>query len=210
MHAGLQIMRTISDLKLDGGCPAFDFTNTISNRNTLIFHDYLATYDDYLQWCKKVALLPNTELKEIVAYANTHSKATLDMHNNAIETREMLFELFSDIINRRKAREDVLTKFNAMLSHTLSHLKLEIVGREIKTSLFKRDSLLEVPVFLLIKNAFDLLTAADPSRMKECPNCGWLFLDKTKNGKRRWCNMQVCGARDKSHRYYERQKSTET
>jgi predicted RNA-binding Zn ribbon-like protein len=43
-------------------------------------------------------------------------------------------------------------------------------------------------------------------RVKECPNCGWLFLDTTKNGKRRWCSMEDCGSNVKALEYYYRKK----
>lgn len=61
----------------------------------------------------------------------------------------------------------------------------------------------------------DLFTAsalailADPrelDRVKLCPGqgCGWLFLDETKNARRKWCLMEVCGNRAKSSRHYAR------
>lgn len=50
---------------------------------------------------------------------------------------------------------------------------------------------------------------ADPQameRLKLCPgdDCGWLFIDETKNGRRRWCMMASCGNRAKARRHYER------
>lgn len=42
------------------------------------------------------------------------------------------------------------------------------------------------------------------SRVKKCPgpNCGWLFLDETKNARRKWCIMETCGNRAKAARNY--------
>lgn len=34
--------------------------------------------------------------------------------------------------------------------------------------------------------------------------CGWLFVDETRTGTRRWCDMRTCGNRAKAHRHYER------
>lgn len=49
------------------------------------------------------------------------------------------------------------------------------------------------------------------SRVKMCPgdNCGWLFIDETKNARRRWCSMETCGNRAKASRHYERKKAQE-
>jgi predicted RNA-binding Zn ribbon-like protein len=36
--------------------------------------------------------------------------------------------------------------------------------------------------------------------------CGWLFMDDSKNGSRRWCSMRSCGNRAKAQRHYLRSK----
>lgn len=40
-------------------------------------------------------------------------------------------------------------------------------------------------------------------RLRSCPRCGWLFLDTSRGGKRRWCSMQICGNREKVSRHRE-------
>jgi len=42
------------------------------------------------------------------------------------------------------------------------------------------------------------------ARVKICGGCGWLFVDRTRNGKKRWCISSMCGSRDKARRYYAR------
>jgi predicted RNA-binding Zn ribbon-like protein len=52
-----------------------------------------------------------------------------------------------------------------------------------------------------------LLTAPELQRVRACPglgDCGWLFLDTSKSGRRRWCSMEGCGSRAKMRRYYAR------
>ena len=55
----------------------------------------------------------------------------------------------------------------------------------------------------LVTAALPLLTAVPPDRLRCCPgkDCGWLFLDTTRNGRRRWCDMAVCGNRAKAGRH---------
>lgn len=60
---------------------------------------------------------------------------------------------------------------------------------------------------LIAFSALSILT--DPreiGRVKLCPghDCGWIFLDETKNARRKWCLMEVCGNRAKSTRHYAR------
>ncbi|PDT05172.1 hypothetical protein CO666_05980 [Rhizobium chutanense] len=51
-----------------------------------------------------------------------------------------------------------------------------------------------------------LIAMPDPQRMKICGNCGWLFIDRSKNRSRAWCDMAVCGNRAKANRHYRRKK----
>lgn len=47
-------------------------------------------------------------------------------------------------------------------------------------------------------------------RVKMCPgdDCGWLFIDETRNARRRWCLMETCGNRAKAARHYARTKKS--
>jgi predicted RNA-binding Zn ribbon-like protein len=53
-------------------------------------------------------------------------------------------------------------------------------------------------------SAGDLMTGADHARIRRCANdkCLWLFIDGSKGGTRRWCDMTSCGNRAKAHRHY--------
>ena len=56
--------------------------------------------------------------------------------------------------------------------------------------------------------AVELFTEGDFSRIKECGGhaCGWLFYDASKNNRRRWCEMEVCGNRAKQRRLVARRR----
>ena len=51
-----------------------------------------------------------------------------------------------------------------------------------------------------------VLLAADPRGLRLCQaeTCRWLFLDDTRNQRRRWCDMATCGSRAKMRRYRAR------
>lgn len=56
-------------------------------------------------------------------------------------------------------------------------------------------------------SALQLLSQPQPDRLKICPNCGWLFLDRSRNRSRAWCDMAVCGNRMKASRHYRRRQA---
>lgn len=58
----------------------------------------------------------------------------------------------------------------------------------------------------LALSALSLVSGDAWRRIKICRNCRWLFLDRSRNASRLWCDMSVCGNRRKAQRHYERRK----
>lgn len=56
----------------------------------------------------------------------------------------------------------------------------------------------------LAVSALSLLRDDTVARLRICPNCSWLFIDRSRNSSRLWCDMAVCGNRQKANRYYRR------
>ncbi len=59
------------------------------------------------------------------------------------------------------------------------------------------------------ETAMSALRLISPQRggaLKICPNCEWLFLDRSKNKSRAWCDMAVCGNRVKARLHYRKKK----
>jgi predicted RNA-binding Zn ribbon-like protein len=78
----------------------------------------------------------------------------------------------------------------------------------------RRGLRLEEPSDLLVpvaEAAADLLCQADLGRIRRCahPECVLYFLDGTKNGTRRWCDMRTCGNRANAAAYYRRRRGAE-
>lgn len=56
------------------------------------------------------------------------------------------------------------------------------------------------------RSALGLIASDDTERLKICPNCEWLFIDRSKNRSRTWCDMAVCGNRAKARLHYRKRK----
>ncbi|NIH83111.1 CGNR zinc finger domain-containing protein [Amycolatopsis granulosa] len=63
----------------------------------------------------------------------------------------------------------------------------------------------DLPAALALE-VWRLLQFEDLTRLRECADeaCGWLFLDRSRNGSRRWCSSGDCGNRDRARRHYRR------
>jgi predicted RNA-binding Zn ribbon-like protein len=67
---------------------------------------------------------------------------------------------------------------------------------------------LDLPLLALAWSAARLLSSPEVLHVSACPgaDCGWLFLDS--RGRRRWCDMAVCGNRAKVAAHAQRTRST--
>jgi predicted RNA-binding Zn ribbon-like protein len=63
---------------------------------------------------------------------------------------------------------------------------------------------------LIAREATELLTGPERALIRECaaaPNCSLLYLDRSRAGRRRWCEMDRCGSRAKMTSYRHRQNT---
>jgi len=59
-----------------------------------------------------------------------------------------------------------------------------------------------------VPTLFELVAQADRLRRCASPTCRWLFLDRSKNHSRVWCEMASCGSRAKMRRYRDRRAAS--
>jgi predicted RNA-binding Zn ribbon-like protein len=198
--------RNIQTLLLDGGCHCFNFINTVNSRKEEEIFDYLQTYDDLLEWSDRVKLLPRERLKQLNEFAKKNTKSAEKKLKEIKSKRELLYHIFSLIIHNKIVDESSAKDFNDVLSDSLSNLVFKFNKGKLDLGWNEKEVNMTEPLWVVMKDAFDIFTSLSLSRFKECDACGWIFLDKSKNNSRVWCNMQTCGSIDKAKRYYYRKK----
>ncbi len=203
--------KNIDTLPIDGGVLCLNFVNTVDSRTKHGAHEYLSDYQQFMLWCNKVEITADTRLDQLAGYAKTHKKEASQALTKIISIRENLYLLFATIASGQVGKLDqhVLHHFNTNLAESLSHLRFKQEENHLIQTFTKESINLCEPVWVIVKSAYDLLIGKDYERIKLChaPDCGWLFLDHTKNNKRRWCNPSTCGSIEKSKRYYRKKKN---
>ena len=199
--------RTIETLELDGGWLCLNFVNTVRSRCVEPNICYLPTNDDVLKWAKRVNLFSNKEISEIMLYNEKYPDIAGKKHKRVINIRETLYQMFSAIANDIPPSGSVLKKFNKYLSETFDNLKIVInKNRMVTEDWQKKDAGMHQFQLIIIRSAYELLKSDLLITLKQCENCGWLFLDRSKNRSRKWCSMGTCGSSEKSKRYYRKIK----
>jgi predicted RNA-binding Zn ribbon-like protein len=195
--------RRLSELDLVGGNLSLDFANSINSRIAPV-HDYLAS-DGLLPWAEQAGIVSREGSQAIEAVALDRSAADRT-RRVAHSLREAIYATFSAIAAGapppRSAARRVLRAYGQAVRRGSLADRPDGLGLQW--------SLASGPTAVLDRIAFaagELLLEPDRLPVKECPGCGWLFLDRSRNGSRRWCDMQVCGSRDKMRRYHRSQRS---
>jgi predicted RNA-binding Zn ribbon-like protein len=173
------------------------FADTCYWRGTATPTDELREPEDLLRWAEKAARLPAALVKRF-----DRSAALL---TDAIGLRETIHRCFAATAAGHEPDESDLAALNAALASAPARRQVRPGGWEVEAP-EPSVGLLLAPV---LWSAADLLVGRQLPRVRQCANpaCGWLFLDDSKSGNRRWCSMSACGNRAKAHRHYQRQKA---
>jgi predicted RNA-binding Zn ribbon-like protein len=186
-----------------GGALCLDFVNTIDPRLEPPREDFLPTFNALVDWAAFVGAVDPAEAAALAAGAERDPAQAALVHSRAIELREALFELLRP--PRRTGRHTAaLTVVNEELQRALAGAELTpTTGRYRLTP--RPATGLDRIFWPITRSAAELLTSADIDRVRECDGrgCGWMFLDTSKAGRRRWCSMAICGNRAKARRHRE-------
>ena len=149
---------------------------------------------------------------ELLTLANANPKAATQALARVSALREPLFDILSTIAAHSPATGLDLTPLNDTIKHAASHLIVRARPDGTMTADFDNPLDLDRPLWQTALSAAALLASDHRARIKQCPGppCGWLFLDSTRNGSRRWCDPALCGNRDKVRAHYWRHKDDTT
>jgi predicted RNA-binding Zn ribbon-like protein len=100
----------------------------------------------------------------------------------------------------------LLRRLNSYLREHMAEPDLRSAGRKFELKWGASGSPLQRVWGEITRSAVSLLTSDRLDRVRQCAGdrCTWLFLDTSRNGLRRWCDMQACGNRAKVRRFRQR------
>jgi predicted RNA-binding Zn ribbon-like protein len=197
---------TKAHFELSGGNLALDFANTVSKRPTEGI-ERLTDYHRLVFFGMESGVLTRTD--RLFMTAGRAPGQAQNVLQKAIQFREALFAIFSAIVERRAIPDNALTRLNLMLQEASQHGRIVYRDRRFVWEWVDMQHHLDSVLWPVARSAADLLLSDELPHLRMCAadDCAWLFLDRTKNQRRRWCDMKVCGNRVKARRHYERMKA---
>lgn len=187
-----------------GGALCLDFANTVSGSFKDRSRSRLTRYDELLSWCCAAASLEAIDAAALLHLAEADPRRAANLLARALALREALYRIFSALAAGDAAPATDLDLLNRELQTAMKHLA---VAPQAEAFAWRWPTVAEdlaSPIWPIARSAADLLTGPELPLLRECGRCCWLFVDRSKNKRRRWCSMDVCGNRAKSERHYSR------
>lgn len=193
------------EIRTDWTCVAFTRTTGWEARDRE--GDDLDSYGGLLVWAEEEGLVDGEAAAGLRSRAGERPAEAARVLEGATRLRSALYETLTAVAREEEAPVGSLDELNVVLRSAASHLRLRGEGRSYEwTFEASARERLEWPVWRVARSAAELLTAEEIGRLKLCDahDCGWLFIDASRNRSRRWCDMAECGNRAKARRFRER------
>jgi len=187
------------------GCLALDFVNTVGGDRRSAFKEKLENFEDVLEWLEASGTCPGRVAAQLRSLAQKKPADARRAFDATLEARETLYRVFEARRCGHAIAKGDLGQLNDILARSGQHLCLRNIRGDISWR-WDDEVELERPLYLVARSAAELLVSQRSDRLRRCEgeDCGWLFLDLSKNRSRRWCNMSGCGNRAKVKRYRSR------
>lgn len=190
-----------------GGDAALDFINTVTGRDQQP-RDWLDSYARLLEWATLVRLLPEKNLRALTKKMHSESAAATRALTRARELREELFALVSAIASGDTPPKSTLATLRehwlaGIQAHELRFENGRVIA-EVRADAADFDLVAAMVAYRMVEHVMP--QPVDRLRVCRGTNCSWVFIDSSKAGRRRWCDMAVCGNVAKAQRFYARSR----
>ena len=190
-----------------GGDASLDLVNTVDWTPRVLANERLTNYERLTEWAEGAGLLSSAEAERLRAASRSGPREARNAVTRARRLRAMLQRLYAGLASGTLEASG-WDDFNAELADALRHVE---VGRQRsqRKGASRPGWTWRVPVgrldaFLwsVVWSAARLLTSDEADQIRVCggADCGWIYVDRSRNGLRRWCAMETCGTAEKTRR----------
>jgi predicted RNA-binding Zn ribbon-like protein len=194
--------------ELIAGALCLDFINTLDDRFSPQPNELLAHYGDLARFGEDTGIVSDFEVDRLVQLSMERPEVAQKALKAAIQMREAMYEVFWALVRTEPVPQAALLILNGYVQSAAQHLKLVPVNGHLDWRFDRPPNDLEAPLWPIARSAAELLASERAQYVRACDSetCLWLFLDTSRNHRRRWCDMTKCGNRAKARAFYDRKK----
>ncbi|RKT08527.1 putative RNA-binding Zn ribbon-like protein [Streptomyces sp. 3211.6] len=194
---------------LVGGHVAIDLVNTVTARDAEPL-DWLDGYPRLLEWAALTGHFAAADLTELLRLAESEPGSAEQALDRIRELREALHDLITALIHPDgPVPAEAVDQVGDHWKRAVASARLTVSGNLPQLQAGIGASGLEYLHHELALQAFDMLRSLPLDRTRVCPGlrCGWMFIDSSRGGRRRWCSMATCGSSAKGRTHYRRKRA---
>jgi predicted RNA-binding Zn ribbon-like protein len=190
-----------------GGDAALDFINTVSGRDQMP-RDWLDSYSRLLEWATLARLLPERNLRALTRKMHGEPVTAARALTRAKELREELFALVNAIAAGNAPPKNALAVLHEHWLAGIDAHELRFENGQVIADIRADAADLDLIAAMVANRMVEHVLTQPVDRLRMCggTNCAWVFIDSSKAGRRRWCDMAVCGNVAKAQRFYARSR----
>jgi len=196
-----------------GGEPALDLVNTVDWTSRGPENERLIDFDRLTRWAEGAEVLSPKTASALRRSAAAKPREAVAAYKAALQARQVLQRVLSAIAEGELAGH-ALNDFNRLLGRALEHMRVvsptvaRTRDRRLRLGWEHLENRLDAVIWPVLWSAASLIASDEASRIRICggADCGWMYVDRSRNRLRRWCQMETCGTREKSRRRYQRIK----
>ena len=204
------------------GRPCLDFANTCEprggpgQRRDVARQEYLPDYVGLVGWAVRASVVGTATGVRLLEASDADPAEARRVHRRAVALSDALYRAFAGIAQGGLPTPADLDVLKAEYAEGMAHAALKQEDGGLTWHWSPEEAALALALWPVAFSAVELLTEADPRRVKLCPGgqapedplrCAWLFYDDTKNRSRRWCTMEDCGSAAKVRRLTDRRRA---
>ena len=179
-----------------------DFTNTVGDRSKTRDVEWLPEWDTLIKWAVAVDALDKEEAQYLRKAGKRDPAAAAQSLQTLRTFRSMLFRIVSAIAAGHAPPQEDLERMEVVMRGALRAAHLSRQGQTYRWTVRSSDVSMKTPLARIALSTLQLLQSNDLARLRECQRCSWLFLDRSKSRRRRWCRAAACGNRARVARHY--------
>ena len=204
----MRVSDGIEGIALIGGHPALDFANSVEDRDTPEENNYLPSYEAVLRWAARVELLSATDAGRLAVAARRDSAAAARAWKDLMRLRRSMQTVFLALARHETPPAAALEHINKQVRLASARRRLQLHGDHLAWSWDRGSLELKRPQWEIVQSAAELLTSDGIGRLRNCAHepCDWVFLDSSRGGRRRWCQMETCGNLAKLRRFRAKER----
>jgi predicted RNA-binding Zn ribbon-like protein len=189
----------------DDAARCLAFINTLSARPTEDPSERLVSYEALVAWAIEAAVLREADGAELMARSRRREAEAASVLARARDLRELLHAVVAASGEGRVASAPTLSRLAEYLSGAFARARLVPDDGTLQW-VYAGGEELDRVLWEIARAAARFVGSGLLRRVRACvaSDCGWWFVDATRNHSRRWCEMKSCGNREKLRRFRAR------